>query len=133
MKHVLMTGVLLAALGTLPAVAQDQPQGGDRRQQMQDRMAEYAERLKLSDAQKQQMTDLLKEEAGKMRDLRDKYQGGNGDRRAMMQDMKAIQDDMNARVAKFLSKDQMKEWNKIQDENQQRRRENMRRRRGGNQ
>lgn len=154
MKEYLLSGLLLASLGTIPAWAQDQGQSqsqgqnqpqdqnqdqgqaqGNRRQQFQDRMAEYADRLKLNDDQKQQVGDILRDELQKSRDIRQKYrdQAANGDRRAatrgMMREMKGVQDETDGRVSKVLNKDQMNEWYKIREENRQRMRDNMQQRR----
>jgi len=135
MKQFLVAGVLAAAMAIVPAVAQEQGQDQkqdqqqQRREQFQQRMAEYKDRLKLAPEQEERLTGLIKDQMQKARDIRAKYQEqANPDRRAMMQEMRGLQEDLDGKVAEFLSKDQMIEWNKIREENQQRMRDNMRRR-----
>jgi hypothetical protein len=127
----LLSPVLLAAQQPPPApppqAAQQQP---DRRQQMQDRMAEYTTRLNLTEDQKKQFGDIMKEQMHKSREIRQKYQGQQPpDRRAMMQEMKTVQSATDERVSKILKHDQMQEWKKIQQEGRERRRAEMQQRR----
>jgi hypothetical protein len=117
---------MLVALAAASVVAQQ----SDQRQQAQDRMAEYSKRLKLTDDQKKLVGDILKDDRQKAQEIRQKYQGQQTpDKNAMMQDLKALQDDVNGRVSKVLDSSQMQEWKKIQQENQARRRGNKQSRR----
>lgn len=133
MKYFTITGVLLVALAAIPAVAQDQPApgGGGRREQMQQRLSDMAERLKLTPEQKEKIDPLVKQEMEKRRDIMTRYQGQHDpqSRRSMMQDMRGAQQDLDKQLSGILTADQMAELRKMREENRERMRENMRQRR----
>lgn len=133
MKYFTITGVLLVALAAIPAVAQDQPapEGGDRREQLQQRLVDMAERLKLTPEQKERVEPLVKQELERRRDIMAKYQGQRDlrSRRAMMQDMRSGQEDLDKQLSGILTDDQMAELRKMREENRERMRENIRQRR----
>lgn len=138
MRYVVLASALLSMFALAPAVAQDQPQNPPpdqpqgrqaRREQIQQRLAEMADRLKLTPDQKQRIEPILRDEMSKVRDIRAKYQGQQGNRRAMMQEMRAVQGDVDKQLGGILTADQMTELRKMRQENRDRMRENMRERR----
>lgn len=126
MKRHVVFSLVFVTLAAVRMVAQ-QPQQDDGNQQAQERgarMSEYAKRLHLTDDQKRQVGEILKNEVQQGREIRQKYQGQQPpDRRAMMQDLKSLQDDVDGRMSKVLNVDQMQEWKKIRQENRERRRQ----------
>ena len=119
--------ILAVALGTViafsPALrAEDKParperpapgQGpgpGQRGEAAKERLAKISEELGLSEEQKTKVRDAMKEQAEKMRELRDLEPEA---RREKMQELRG---EMNARMKEILTAEQYAKWEKLRDE-----------------
>lgn len=93
--------------------------GGDPKQMIERQMAELKKRLKLTADQETKMTAILTGNARKTMALRQKYgpPGENQDRaREMMAEMRKIREESRAEIEKVLTPEQMKEYDKIEQE-----------------
>lgn len=123
------TGIVAAALavGPFSFIGAAQEQSTTQQQdQVQARIAEFKERLKLTPEQEEKVVPIFRQQMERAKEIRDKNQG---DRRAMMKEMRNAQEDMDKQLAEVLDKDQMSELKKIRSERRDQMRENMRRRR----
>jgi Spy/CpxP family protein refolding chaperone len=124
--------LLFASALALPAFAAHASPPGPDPERIQARMQEAAERLQLSDAQKQQLKPIVEEHVAQVRALRDKYppETSRDDRRAMHQEMRGVRDAYEARVRAILTPQQQQEWERMRAEARDRMREQMRQGRG---
>jgi hypothetical protein len=122
MRIRILVSTALLALFVLSAHAQDEtPQPGARLEQIQ-------QRLNLTDDQIAKIRPILIEEAGKLRDVRAKYEGQTSrqSRRKMLRELRDVQQSIEKRISPILTNQQQKEWKKIREE----RRDELRERRG---
>lgn len=112
------TALILAAAILSPGTAGQQTQ--ERRDAVQQRLAEVKERLALTPEQIEQVRPVLAEEAQRLRALRDKYEGSGSasrrSRRSMARELRDIRSDTDARLKRILSKSQMDELKKLREE-----------------
>jgi hypothetical protein len=89
--------------------------------QVTERVAVYRARLKLTPEQEAQVTPLLREERTRMRGVGDKYGIPKDpyERDRMRREASAIRNDVDARLVKVLSADQMKELKKLRAEDRE--------------
>ena len=75
-------------------------------------------RLKLTPEQEASIRPILEEEVGKLKALREKYEGQTSRKakRAKLKDAKAIQSDAQNRINPLLTDEQKAEWKKLRDE-----------------
>ena len=85
------------------------------------------ERLTLSDAQVSKVEEVLTASADKMVTARDE---ADGDRSSMREAMMKIRDEQNAELKKYLTAEQFSEYEKMEQEQMEKRRERMRSRQG---
>ncbi len=95
------------------------------------RMQQMAERLHLTDPQKEQIRPILQEQAEKLRDVRAKYQNdtSRSARRNELKELRSLQQATQKRIDPILTPEQRKEWDKIREERRDRARENFRKNR----
>lgn len=110
----------LAALSTTSASAQgrsnsngDQPQNDNRRAAIKERLQEIAKQLQLTDAQKEQLRPIFREEAQKVRQVR---QDTTLTREQKRDQLKEIRQDLAAKVKPILTPEQLEKWKKIREE-----------------
>lgn len=97
--------------------------GGDPKQMIERQVAEMKKRLKLTADQETKITSILTESAKKTVALRQKYgpSGEDQDRaREMMAEMRKIREDSRAEIGKVLTSEQMKEYDKLEQERRER-------------
>ena len=96
---------------TKPAVDKDK---------VQKRLAEYKARLNLTDEQVAAMKPLMREEAQKLKAIKDKYADDTSRRakKKMLKEAKTVQDHFTGQLKGILSEDQMKIWGEIKKERQ---------------
>lgn len=87
-------------------------------------------RLKLTPEQAANIRPILEEEVGKLKALREKYEGQTSRKakRAKLKDAKAIQSDAQNRINPLLTDEQKAEWKKLRDEMKAKAKEEMKRR-----
>ena len=123
----LLTGALLVGLAP---VAQAHGPEGDPGARIEKHMQMAAERLKLSDAQKQQLQPVIEEHVAQVKAIRDKYppETPREQKRQMYDEMKAVREDYDAKVKAVLTEEQQQEWEKMRSERRDRMREHKRER-----
>jgi Spy/CpxP family protein refolding chaperone len=118
----LIAAVALGALaaGSLAASAQSTNSAphagagqGDRGAQIKERLQRVAEELQLTDAQKEEIKPVLKEEFEKVRDIRADTSLEPKERRKKM---KAVRDDIAGKFKSILTPEQFEKWQKLQAE-----------------
>jgi len=87
---------------------------------VRDRLQQISEELKLTDDQKEKLKPIFREEAGKLRELRNDKDLSREDRAAKI---KTIRDDAAAKVKPILTPEQLEKWNKLHSEGPRRRRQ----------
>ena len=85
-----------------------------------DRLAQVSEQLKLTDDQKEKLKPIFKEEATKLRELRDNKDLSREDRMAKA---KEIREGLAAKIKPILTPEQLEKWNKLRSEGPRRRRQ----------
>jgi hypothetical protein len=109
-------------------------QAHDRHEEHGARLAKHmehaAERLGLSDAQKQQLRPLVEEHVAKARAIRDKYpaESSPDQKRQMYEEMHAVREEYDGKVRAVLTEEQRQEWEKMRSERRDRMREHKRER-----
>jgi Spy/CpxP family protein refolding chaperone len=115
------------AIGLTPA-----GQAHDRQEDHGARLAKHmehaAERLKLSDAQKQQLRPLVEEHVAKAKAIRDKYppESSPEQKQQMHHEMRAVREDYDGKVQAVLTEEQRQECEKMRAERRDRMREHKR-------
>lgn len=127
MKRKFIPAALLAlglslGVGTLAQAHDDKKDHGAR---VEKHMQQAAERLALSEEQKQQLRPLVEEHLAKAKAIRDRYpaEASREQKRQMFDEMRSVRDDYDGKVRAVLSEEQRQEWDKMQSE----RRDRMRR------
>ena len=112
-------GVLAAVIAcglaaALPVHAQSAGNAA-RSPEVQQRIAEAKQRLKLTPEQEPKLRALLQEQAQKLRAIRDKYADDTTlhGRGARSREAHAVQEDFRARLQQLLSPGQLDEWDKM--------------------
>lgn len=90
----------------------------------------FKTRLKLTPEQEEQIRPILQDETGKLRAIRDKYEGQTSRRakRSMLKDAKGVRDDARKRIEPLLTEEQKAEWKKLREEMRERARVELKRR-----
>lgn len=132
MKRKIIPAALLACglvVGLAP-VAQAHGPDGDPGPRIEKHMQMAAERLKLSDAQKQQLRPLIDEHIAQVKAIRDRYPAEipREQKRQMFQEMHAVREDYDAKVRAVLTDEQRQEWEKMRSERRDRMRDHKRER-----
>lgn len=132
MKRRVFPAALLAStlfLGLAP-VAQAHDRHEDHGARLEKHMEHAAERLKLTDAQKQQLQPLTEQHLAKAKAIRDKYPAGKTpeQKKQMFEEMRAVRDEYDGQVRAMLSEEQQQEWEKMRAERRDRMREHKRER-----
>jgi hypothetical protein len=115
MRNTIAHLIVLTCVTVLSAQAQDaSPQPGARLEQLQ-------QRLNLSEDQTAQIRPILVEEAGKLKDIRAKYEGQTSKRSRlkMLRELRDVQQTIEKRIKPILTKQQQAEWKKIREERQE--------------
>lgn len=132
-RRLVLTFLAAALIASIPVLAQGGPApspgplpgGGapvDFQQAAKARFENMKQRLQLTSEQEAQIKPVLAENAKKLSELRDKYQGQTADpqkRMQMREEMQGIRKDTDDRIAKFLTPQQVEEWTKMREENRQ--------------
>jgi protein CpxP len=120
---------LVLSAGLTP-VAQAHGPEGDPGARIEKHMQMAAERLQLSDAQKQQLRPLVEEHVAKVKAIRGKYppEMPREQKRQMYEEMHAVREDYDAEVKAVLTEEQQQEWEKMRSERRDRMREHQRER-----
>jgi Spy/CpxP family protein refolding chaperone len=93
-----------------PASAQDPPPARER-------LEEYGKRLNLTPEQREKIRPILEAELSRVREIRDKYQTETRrERRQMLRELRAVQEDIQKQIEPILTKEQKAEWKKIREE-----------------
>jgi Spy/CpxP family protein refolding chaperone len=102
----------------------------DHGARIQELMQQAAERLKLTDAQKQQLQPIIEEHLAQARAIRDKYpaEASREQKRQMFDEMHAARKDYDGKVRAVLTEEQQQEWEKMRSERRERMREHRRER-----
>ena len=134
MRRKIIPAALLACgliVGLAP-VAQAHGPEGDPGARIEKHMQMAAERLKLSDAQKQQLRPLIDEHVAKVKAIRDKYPAEipRDQKRQMFEEMHAVRADYDTKVRAVLTEEQQQEWEKMRSERRDRMREHKGERQG---
>ena len=121
----------LLALGLCAGVApwaQAHDRHGDHGARIEHHMEKAAERLKLSDEQKQQLRPLIEEHVAKAKAIRDKYPAeiSREQKQQMFDEMRAVREDYDGKVRAVLTEEQRQEWEKMRSERHDRMREHKR-------
>jgi Spy/CpxP family protein refolding chaperone len=121
----------LAAALALPTVAAHSAAPGPDPDAIRARMQEAAQRLQLSDAQKEQLKPIVEDHVAKVRAVRDKYppETSRQDKRAMLEEMRGVREDYDTRIRAILTPEQQKEWDQMRADARGRMREHWRERR----
>ena len=120
------TAIALAFLSVAVApVARSHDQHKDRGAHMEQRMEETAQRLGLTDAQKQQLRPIAEEHLAKAKAIREKYpaEASHEQKRQMFEEMRAIRENYDAQVRGMLDEKQQQEWDRMRAERRDRMRE----------
>ena len=117
--------VLIAGLA--PA-AQAHDRHEDHGARLEKHMEHAAERLALSDAQKQQLRPLIEEHVAKAKAIRDKYPAESSpeQKQQMHQEMRAVREEYDGKVRDVLTEEQRQEWEKMRAERRDRMRDHKR-------
>ena len=112
----------------LAPVAQAHGPEGDPAARIEEHMQIAAERLKLSDAQKQQLRPLVDEHVARVKAIRERYPAGKtpGQKKQMFEEMRAVRDEYDGHVRAMLSEEQQREWEKMRSERRDRMRDHRR-------
>ena len=132
-RRIFPTALLAGALMVgLASVAHAHGPEGDPAARIEKHMQMAAERLKLSDAQKQQLRPLIDEHVAKVKAIRDKYppETPREQKRQMYDEMKGVREDYDAKVRAVLTEEQQQEWEKMRSERRDRMREHKGERQG---
>ena len=127
MKRRIFPTVLLAfslIVGVAPAAgAHDRHE--DHGARLERHMEKAAERLKLSDEQRQQLRPLVEEHVAKAKAIRDKYPAEvpREQKRQMSEEMHAVREEYDGKVRAVLTEEQRVEWDKMRAEHRDRMRE----------
>ena len=78
-----------------------------------ERLQQVAEKLKLTDEQKEKLKPVFQEEAKKLRELRNDKDLSREDR---ISKIREIREDLNGKVKPILTAEQLETWNKIRSE-----------------
>jgi Spy/CpxP family protein refolding chaperone len=111
-----------------------QPSPEELKERLTKQLQEMAERLKLSEEQKEQIRAILEAQVKEMQELREKTMSEGRSQSSMSQmreGMQKIQKDTDANLEEILTAEQMAEYKKIRQEQQEERRKRMRDRRPG--
>ena len=132
MKKSILPATLLA-LGLCTAVAPAAWTHEGKRDpaaRVEKHMEQAAERLKLSDAQKQQLQPIVEEHVTKAKAIRDKYpkDASPEQKKQMFDEMHAVREDYDAKFRAVLDEQQRQEWEKMRSERRERMREHVRER-----
>ena len=125
-QTVLMTVVLGSLMALAPAsrAADNDAKPGEAatpaRGAVRDRLQQVAEQLKLTDDQKEKLKPIFKEQATKLRELRDNKDLSREDRMAKV---KEIRESLAAKMKPILTPEQLDKWNKLRSEGPRRRRQ----------
>jgi Spy/CpxP family protein refolding chaperone len=84
-----------------------QPASADRPAALRDRMQDTAKELNLTDEQKEKLQTIIREQTGKLRDLRQDASLSPEDKKAKA---RAIRDEITAEVKKVLTPEQFEKW-----------------------
>ncbi len=108
--------LLGVALAVCPMQGFGQQGQGKQLQQM-------ADRLKLTDAQKEQIRPILQDEAGKLQEIRAKYQNKTTKvaRKDRAKELRTVRADAQQRIDAVLTAEQRADWQKFQEERRQNR------------
>ena len=87
---------------------------------VRDRLQQVSEQLKLTDDQKEKLKPIFKEQATKLRELRDNKDLSREDRTAKV---KEIRESLAAKIKPILTPEQLDKWNKLRSEGPRRRRQ----------
>lgn len=95
------------------AAAADSPPPGT-----QISIEELRTRLNLTPQQQEQIAPLVEERKAKMEPIRAKARSADSrrEKRALLQEAKAVQDDFNSKVQPILTPEQQAEWTKMREE-----------------
>lgn len=127
-KYILMTlfvGTLTAFGPALRAADNDAKPADDKpapgaRAAVRQRLQEISKSLDLSAEQKQKLRPIFREQAGKLRELRDDKDLSRQDRLAKL---KELRQGLDAKVKPILTPEQLEKWNKLRSEGPGRRRQ----------
>lgn len=99
------------------ALAQDAPTGSQQ-QAMQMKIQELKDRLALTPEQEQQLQPLLEERNAKLRDLWAQHDpnASRREKRQMLSQARAIQQDFTQKIQPILTPEQMKKWEDFRKE-----------------
>lgn len=138
-RRAALTFCAVSLAASLPVLAQAGPApsppprpGGppmDFQQAAEARFENMKQALKLSPEQEAQIKPILAENAKKLSELRDKYQGQTADpqkRIQMREEMQVIRKDTDDRIAKVLTASQLEEWTKLRTANREQMRQQAR-------
>lgn len=103
-------------------------QGGNPQDRLKRQLDELKTRLKLTDTQYKKVDSILTAQMTEMGKIRD---AANGDRESMRLKMTDLREKTDKQITALLTKDQLVEYKKIQDERQQRMQQFMNRGGGG--
>jgi Spy/CpxP family protein refolding chaperone len=86
-------------------------------------LQQMADRLKLTDAQKEQIRPILQDEAGKLQEIRAKYQNKTTKvaRKDRAKELRTVRADAQQRIDAVLTAEQRADWQKFQEERRQNR------------
>jgi uncharacterized protein HemX len=120
MKHRVVPTALVAValgLGLVPA-SQAHDRHKDHAARFEQHMQEAAQRLGLTESQKQQLQPIVEEHVAKAKALREKYpaETAHEQKRQMRDEMHAIRQDYDAKVRAVLDEKQRQEWDRMRAE-----------------
>lgn len=92
--------------------AQDQKPAGGRREAIKGRLEMLAKQLDLTDAQKEKLKPILKDQAEQLKALRADTNMSRDDKMAKL---KEIRESLNAQLKTILTPEQMEKWQKLRE------------------
>lgn len=109
---------LLLCVASGGAAAQASAPAAPTREAPPERLQAAQQRLKLTPDQAARLEPLFREEADKLRTIQSRYGNDTSPaaRRARLQEMQGVQQDLRARVAGVLDARQMAEWDRMRQE-----------------
>ena len=115
LRQCLLATALACGLAIAPAGHAQGAGNAARSPEIQQRIADAKQRLKLTPQQETQLRALLQEQARKLRAIRDKYADDTTlqGRGARSREGQAVQEDFRARLQQLLSPGQLDEWDKM--------------------
>lgn len=115
LTRALIVSIVLAA--TLPSAALAEPTDAQR-QAMAMKIDELRDRLALTPEQESKLAPLLQERNAKLQDLwaRRDPDASRREKRALMNDAKAIQEDFTRKITPILTKEQLQQWDAFRKE-----------------